>query len=416
MKIRKNILKIFSIFLIIAMLFSFLTFVYADEEDYEDELEVEDQTTITYVPSSEEFKYSDSDLFIFEDVIKIDYPVSGNVFAMGKDVTIESSVDGNVFVLTNSLKITSDAYITNDLFVAAKDVSISGYLSNLYCVTGTFTLGEGGYITRDVYCSAGEVNLAGYIRRNAYISSDSINISNPVQAIGGKLDYYANSEANFRPTSVSGEITYHKTESSGSSFKDFLSNLIQSLAYSVVIILIFLLLEKKLPKKSSEESKFEIKKIALKGLLGLICVPICIFILLVTVIGVPIAFALLALYCLAISLTTALVALGITRWAMPKYQIPNTFGKKLLVGSCAVLAILLLSSIPYIGWIISLAQTLIGFGIIVNWILPYFCSTKKAEKDNAIKEEKAKEIDEVDEKKEEKGEDKKSTKKDKSDK
>lgn len=397
MKFHKYALKIFSILLIFTLIFSFLTFVYADEEeDPEELLEEEDSTSITYVTDSGESHYSDSDLFLFEDVIKIDYPVSGNVFAMGKSITISSSVDGNVFVFTDELNITKDAYITNDLFAAAKNVRIAGYVSNLYCATNILSLEEGGYVTRDAYCSAEEVNLTGYIRRNAHIASDSINITNPVQAIGGNLDYYSSRESEFTPTSVSGEIIHHKENSSGASFKDFFINLIQSLAYSVIVIFIFLMLEKKVSKVDKVKEKLNIKKIVLKGLLGLVCIPICLIVLLITVVGIPVALALFVIYCLAISITTGLVSLKIAEIICNKYKIPDTLGKKLLVGSCSVLAILLLSSIPFVGWIISLAQAVLGFGIIADWFLSFFCKKQCVENKEDKKIEKKDESKEVD--------------------
>ena len=46
--------------------------VKGEEEDPEELLEEEDSTSITYVTDSGESHYSDSDLFLFEDVIKID--------------------------------------------------------------------------------------------------------------------------------------------------------------------------------------------------------------------------------------------------------------------------------------------------------------------------------------------------------
>ena len=48
-----------------------------------------------------------------------------------------------------------------------------------------------------LYCSAKDVDLTGYIRRNAIISCESIRLTNPVQAIGGNLDYYSKNEMNY---------------------------------------------------------------------------------------------------------------------------------------------------------------------------------------------------------------------------
>ena len=136
MKFNKFLLKVFSIVLIIALVFSFFTFVYADEEELDDD----SATSITYVLSDSGHKSTNSDVFIFQDVINIDYPVYGNVFAIGKDITISGSVDGNIFILANNLTITKESYITNDLYVAAESVRIAGYVSNLYCAANTFAL------------------------------------------------------------------------------------------------------------------------------------------------------------------------------------------------------------------------------------------------------------------------------------
>lgn len=102
------------------------------------------------------------------------------------------------------------------------------------------------------------------------------------------------------------------------------------------------------------------------GTLVLILTPIISLLLLITVVGSPIAILLMLIYILLLMLASPIFIIAISKFIKSKIEKPiNTFIIVLLV----TIILFLIELIPYIGFIISLLKALIGLGILVKSIL-----------------------------------------------
>lgn len=96
----------------------------------------------------------------------------------------------------------------------------------------------------------------------------------------------------------------------------------------------------------------------LAGLIGLLLTPIIIGLLLITVIGIPLALILLALYGVAILMSDVLVAYRLGGW------LPRGTSRPWLQMLLGVLIVSFLVSLPWAGWLAQSIALVIGFGAL----------------------------------------------------
>lgn len=105
-----------------------------------------------------------------------------------------------------------------------------------------------------------------------------------------------------------------------------------------------------------------------KGALALLLVPIIAFLLLLTIIGIPICVILILIYCLALYLSTVFVAylIGYKVWNKTHKEKKDT--NMMLYGAIGLVIILVLELIPVVGSIVSILVLFGGLGVIFDMI------------------------------------------------
>lgn len=102
------------------------------------------------------------------------------------------------------------------------------------------------------------------------------------------------------------------------------------------------------------------------GALAFILTPIISLLILITVIGSPIAILLMIIYILLLMLGTPIFIIAISAFIKSKIEKPiNTLIIILLV----TIILFLIELIPYVGFIISILKTLIGLGILTKSVI-----------------------------------------------
>ena len=341
-----------------------------------------DEITTTAAPDSEEIltteptgedetsNWKNEDLYLFQEDIVIDGVVDGNVFAFGTNVTVTGEIGGDLFVFANNLNI-DGGYIYSSIFAFANDIKVNGIVYDVYAACNNFTLEADGYVYRDLkLATTGDVTINGKIRRNAFISSDNIKFSELADTyIGGNLNYSASNEISIPENAVSGDVNYSKAKeaekpSIGSVIAGKVTDLILTMVNALVVSLLAIWLTPKFIKKVSN-TKVSTCAISLAvGLGALIGIPVVSIILMVTVVGIPLAFALLALYFLVIAFSTAFSSLVLAGFATRKFKLEGKVKYVLTVVASSVI-IWLLSLIPFIGGLIAFLNVLLGMGTVV---------------------------------------------------
>lgn len=310
----------------------------------------------------------ESDLFVCESDVTINYPVSGNIFIIGQNVTIDNVVDGNIFILADTVNITANTYIYSDVFICADNITIDGYLYDLYSMSSNLTIGEAGYVIRDLSSGCNSFNLLGTINRTANVASDSINISSDTAKIGGDFNYTSSQECNIGDNVVGGTINFTQeakiTVDTKVTILSYVKDLLVSLCYAIILILIIVLAMKTFSNKLEENLTKKLWPSIGYGALGIIVTPIIFLLLCFTGIGIWAALLLLFAYIFMFTISTAVTSVAIGKTICTKMNKTNN-GMIILISILIALAIWILENIPYVGALITIIKSLLGFGLIL---------------------------------------------------
>lgn len=336
----------------------------SEDDEYGISLINEDSNMV--VTNLEESK--DTDLFLFENSVTIDYPVSGNIFVMAGNVTISSQVYGNVFALAQTVDVTSNASIHNDLFVCADTVNINGYVCDVYSASDKLTVSSNAQILRDLSATADSISLNGIINRNANLNFNTISIDESHAKIGGNLSY--SSKSAFIPDSiVSGKVDYTEIKENNLKptfsdiVKDYVEDAVKILIVALIVALILILATPKFAEKEYQILKNKPAQALVYGALALLAIPMACFILFFTIIGIIPAIIILLAYILLLQISSAIVAIPLSKMLCKKMN-KESNGMLILMSILIVLVIFILEKLPILGSLISLFVALYGLGII----------------------------------------------------
>lgn len=330
------------------------------------------------------------------NVIDINGSVNGDVIVAGNSITIAGAVAGDVIAAGNSITITGP--VGGSVRVAGSTVQIGGHVShNVWAVGSTVALGSESAVGWDVYAAGGSVEVRGPVGGNLWVGAGTVVIANeigkdvtasvdqegtvvlyPTAVVNGNLTYRAASDQQLvvrEGATVAGKTTRQPlpagTSPAGRAWLGtaYLFWKLVSLFGLLVIGLVLLTLA---PKKLLEINQEMVKRPWPSlgwGAVYLIVTPVAVVLLLLTIIGIPLALIILALY--GISLCVSKVLAGFTLGLLLVTQTGKAAYKGSLVWPLALglVIITLLSMIPFLGWAVKL--------LLVLWALGALMAVKK---------------------------------------
>jgi len=296
----------------------------------------------------------DGDLIIFGGDITIGGKVSGNVYAFGETLTITGEPQKDVFVFGNSILIDKGSVLNRDAFLFAKSAKVYGD------------------IKRDANIFAGNFSLTGRIERNLYANSNDIRISKN-SVVAGNFNYESTNDAFIETGATINGATQKQVPSptvvKAKTFIDYALDIMFTLGVALVFWAFLLLIAPKLTGKFALLLENNPGKSAGFGAIALFTVLIVSIILMFTVIGIPLGIILLSVYAIMMYLAFYMSA-GAFGIIIFKYIFKlGDLHKNLWYVLAGVLITKLLSMVPIIGWIFSLAATIFGFGLLVLLII-----------------------------------------------
>lgn len=325
---------------------------------------------------------SDKDIIAAAAQISIEDTVAGDVFAACNDFTLNGAVQGSVRVAANT--VTIDGPVTGNLLIFASTIRLTenadiGGHANIYGASITHE----GIIEKTAHMGAGFVTVNGTLNNSATIEAQTVEfadsalleeevlVKSPVQPTVDSL------------TDADNYIVYEKTEFSSSSdmyrpeqlagLASFfiIFRIIHVLFWSSTCLLLgilFIIIWPKWSTRVAGHMKESAGKTWLTGALFFFLAPIAGLILTVTVIGIPFAVLLSAVYAALFFLGRILVGLFIGRLIL-KPKDSDTTGKKVLQFFLGYIIITILLIIPVFGWFISAIVALWGMGGIIHLFL-----------------------------------------------
>jgi cytoskeletal protein CcmA (bactofilin family) len=324
-------------------------------------------------------------------MVNLTTPVAGDAFLAGGQVAIASEVQGDLVVAGGEVSIGGS--VGDDLYAAGGNVQLDAMVTgNARIAGGDVQVGPatviagavsltGGRITFDgnshghLHASGASVRLNGEAHADAEVQAEDLVIG-PETRIGGKLIYHG-------PTApvvpegavIAGGIEFHEANAGRYLDKEpgpvheTVSWVGSALWFVGVFVaaMLFLLIFPGLATRAAEAIGREPLKALGLGLAILVCVPFVTVILLITIIGIPLALLVIPLYLLLLFMGWVTAALFLAQRGLAVFRAgqPVTAGWRMAALFIALVVLSLLRHLPLVGGLVGFVALIAGIGALV---------------------------------------------------
>lgn len=296
--------------------------------------------------------------FMEGDLISVDSPVADDLFAGGDTVNVNAPVDSAV-IFGGSVNV--DAPIKGDLIVAGGEVDLNSEVGGKILAAGG-TINLRGDVERNVVMAGGTVRILS----SSDIGMDAAIFGGDVRNAGNVTGTLWVNAGDFENTGTAGDVNFQMWEEDEAAGKPepFIStfSILMILGFLIVGVLILRIFPESISAVDREIRRSP-PKWAVLGLGLIVASMVLIFVSMVTVVGMPLGFLLLALFVAALLVANLFVSFSLGRW------IASSLNKDLGDTPAFVLGYLVLSVlflIPLVGFLIELSSVSLGFGGMVS--------------------------------------------------
>lgn len=279
--------------------------------------------------------------------------VKGSVRAFAQNINVNGTVDRNLIAFGYSVDVKPGAQIHKDVTAFCGKMTLDGKL--------------GGNLKG----SMGELVISGVVNQDVSVEADKITLM-PTARVLGNLKYKSEKEAKIESgAQVSGEIvwtelktTKDKKPKSIFTGKPIIPEILFLLALMVTGVVLTLICRKDAYQAKQAVADSFLKTLAL-GFVVMVCVPIAVIILIVSVIGIPIAAIAFFAYAVLIYIAKIPVATFVGEKiikALGKEGQPSLIWSMLF----GLVVLTLALNIPYLDWLIYFLVLFTGFGAIIT--------------------------------------------------
>lgn len=325
----------------------------------------------------------EGDYFTAGRSIEVSGVVKGDVYAFGSQILVDGIVEGDVIASGGSIEITGT--VMGSARLASGQIEIDGTIGkNITTASGNLEIGPNAVIGGNAVLNAGVFDFSGTINGNLTLTASTArilgDISGKVRAyvgnlrigsrasIGGQLEYSSSERAKIDSRAdILGGVLYHQSAVGqvirgewrhgviiGTRFTGALMNLI----YSFVAGWIFVRFLPKRLKATIAVLEKSPWKAFWTGLLIFLLLPVICIILMITILGFPLALALLAVSLLGFYTAKIFPIFWLCNMAS------NRKRNNLWVFIFGVGLFLIVSHIPFIGGLLSIIFTFMGLGAL----------------------------------------------------
>lgn len=381
-------LKKFSKFLLLVLLIfvvstsSFIALAHEEDEisNTTTSSTVEDTTTSTDI----EANIHNGDLYLFDTDIIMDKLVNGNVFIFGNNIEITGQIHGNLFVFANSVNF-NESVVSYSTFVCANSVYFNGLCGsysdygNLYVAAKKFEATYNSCVTGDIKAVSSDVILKSVIYKDINLICDNIDFGEgeDIPNIYGNLNYTSNIEKTI-PDGVmlgNGTVTYTSPFEVNINALSIADTLISFASCIITALVIYILINKFTPKFTEKlaNQNFSIIKLLKNfgiGIVSIFAVSILFIALLLTTVGVKLAFILIILFIVLCLISAPVLSIYITNLLKTTLKIEKN-SMFYLVLSLVSIILYGITYIPFIGGLLGFVITITGLGLIIDMYLPH---------------------------------------------
>lgn len=282
------------------------------------------------------------DLYFAGNSITINGNVNGDIIGAGNDISIKSDANNNIRVAGNVINITNT--MANNMTIAGSSINFNNVEANhLYGAAETI---EFSGIASSVKFSASTVTISGTINEKSTIYAEKVVITenakiNATLNIKSEedIEYVGNvDKTNIKYTHIEGYKITREAQ-----IKSVITDFVYAFISVSILALIILGVGEKVVDKAITKFKENPAPTLLYGLLFLIALPIIMFMLLISVVGIPLSFITMFIYIVLLMIAKAFTAVALSKMIFENNNM-NKYLKLLL----SVLIICVATVIPFI--------------------------------------------------------------------
>lgn len=398
--------KILLVVLFVALLLSSVCFATSEISTEEDTPVVTSETIAEEsVDTTSTANWVNTDLYLAEDKVTIDTVVDGNAFVVAQEVTVTGEIGGDLFVVANKLNI-EGGYVYSSIFACANEITINGVVYDVYAISNNFTLKSNGFVYRDLKVSGSNVNLSGKIRRDAYISTNSLTLDEQSGTIiYGNLEYSTPSEITIPEGTVTGTTKYNvlsanEEEISVSSIiLNYVSEILQALLLTFVLTAILLWLTPKFVNRVGNMSVGKSFACLGIGVVTPIVLVIVALLLALSVVGAKILFPTAFIFVVFSFIASSIASIFFGKLFTNLLKADSKV-KFVLLTLLSNLVLWALTKIPFVGGFIGFLVYAFGIGtLLVNIVCKKEVVTETTEKVEKVDKADVKKVEEKSEEK-----------------
>jgi cytoskeletal protein CcmA (bactofilin family) len=313
------------------------------------------------------------DLLAFARVVTIRGHVAGDVITAGDTVEVQGAVGGSVYAAGRSVTI-KQMRIGRNLYTAGRDVAVeSGVEISGNATAAGSTVNVDGKVGVDLTAAADAVLIRGEVTRNVTGFGETITLLAPA-LVGGNLVAHVTAADNLQiapGATVRGNVD--KQISKGPPGRTAIGRYLTTSFYTWQIVrlgaaflagLLLLWAVPGLRTATIPDGGAGVKAGAI-GLVTAIALPVVALIACITVVGIPLGILAAIVWAFGLYFAKIIVAQMIGRRLFVSPQGLPHYAATLLAGLVIVMVAI---NLPWIGWLIGLALTLLGLGMIVTYV------------------------------------------------
>ena len=330
-------------------------------------------------------KKIEGNLFVFGNEVTVDGDVLGDIYCAGKDIRINGFVAGSIFCAGERVYLASTT--AGSAYLAGGDVSLAGkVMQNLYVLSNGLKTDKASNIGWDFAFSADKAEINGSTEKDVYGSATGLRFGGkigknmkvymsghgtagqglevlPGAEIKESLSYYSGEDARISEGAIIGGAVENKQDKDPNEGKRFFYSWIKwrifgifsALISGLVIVSIF---RKQTVMITDDMLSNTSNRIAL-GAVIFIIVPIIAIVLALTVIGIPLALSILALWLISVYAGKLFAGILIGRSIIEKTY-PASKDSLVWAMILGIIISYLLFAVPLAGWVLSFFAILWG--------------------------------------------------------
>ncbi len=321
------------------------------------------------------------DLYVAANTIDIQGTINGNLYAVGTTITVSGLVTRDVNAAGTNVSIPGE--VQGSARLAGNQITVGGKIAGDLMAAGTSVdLAQGAAVGRDVVAAGTTLTFAGSIARNVKVAGSNIEFGGPVggnvtaydstlkldsgAVIQGNLDYTSNANVTIAGGGSVAGSTHHSYPSNGPTVWSFIVGWLQTLVGFFLLGLLLIVVAPRFNAKAAVAYRVAPWSRLGVGLAALVVIPVVA--LMVFLMGLVIGGWWLGLFLIGAYVLTLAVGFTVAGEMTGRFVL-DRLGQASAPAVIALLTglviLMVLTSIPWIGWIVGLVAVVYGAGAAI---------------------------------------------------